>query len=128
MVTARGKPAGARTRSASTEDVPEPQPDEHQQAAYPADASEPRGPAVPTSQDGGATSLLARFLTLTPFLDLHERALKIGGRATDHRLRGTFCFFCDVIVRVVVVTLILGIAVGVAWKTLAPLPEVTLRR
>lgn len=97
-----------------------PQPDESQGANYPLDAdtdTDAAASALPPSADAGSTRLLARFLTLTPFLDLHERA---GGH---HRLRLWICFIADFLVRAGAIALIFAIVACVVWKTLAPLPQ-----
>lgn len=97
-----------------------PQPDESQGAVYPLDAdtdTDAAASALPASADAGGTRLLARFLKLTPFLDLHDRA---GG---NHRLRLWVCFIADFLVRACAIALIFAIVVCVVWKTLAPLPQ-----
>lgn len=119
MTQARGRDA---VPPASDETVlAEPQPDPERPAAYPPD----QDGLVPT-HDGGTTSLLAKFLSRSPFLDLHARALDIDGG--EHRVRAAACFALDCLFRAVVVVLILGIVAGVAWKTLAPLPHLTVPR
>ncbi|HEX7167545.1 MAG TPA: hypothetical protein VF230_11250 [Acidimicrobiales bacterium] len=93
----------------------EPQPDPGEPASYPADDTA----ALPPGADSGATRALAGLLKLSPFLDLHDRA----GTSEDHRFRAWVCFVLDGIVRFVVVALLLGVIVALAWKTLAPLPD-----
>jgi hypothetical protein len=103
-------------------DPPEPatpQPDESQPGAYPLTDDDPAGAALTPTADGGGTRFLARFLTLTPFLDLHQRA----GSGTAHRIRGWVCFLADFIVRAIAIALMFVIVACVAWKTLAPLPQ-----
>jgi hypothetical protein len=92
-----------------------PEPDPANAAGFPATDDADFG----TTGDAGATGALAKLLRRTPFLDLHERA----GSPTDHRLRGWLCFCLDLGVRIVVVLLILSIIGALAWKTLAPLPQ-----
>lgn len=75
--------------------------------------------AVTPQTDAGTTRALAKLLRASPFLDLHERA----GNPTDHRFRGTVCFLLDLATRLVVVVLLLGVLAAIAWKTLAPLPD-----
>lgn len=99
----------------------DPDPDPSNPATFPATDSGDASRGLPRGSDAGATDFLAKFLTLTPFLDLHERALKVSGG--EHAKRGGICFFSDFLVRTVVVVLILGLVVFVAWKALAPLPD-----
>ncbi len=95
----------------------EPTPDEAVPGRYPVAPDDE--PAVPQGADAGTTRALARLLKASPFLDLHERA----GNPIDHRLRGGLCFALDFIVRLVAVALLLGVLMAIAWKTLAPLPD-----
>lgn len=97
----------------------EPAPDAAHPAAYPPEPAD-RAPVVPASADAGTTRALAALLKLSPFLDLHSHA----GNVEKHRLRGQVCFVLDLLVRLVVVALLLGVITAVAWKTLAPLPEI----
>lgn len=88
-----------------------PVPDAASPAGYPIAGDD----AMPN--DGGATRLLTGLMRASPFLDLDERA---GG---DSRWRRRVCFTLDAIVRGVVVIALLGVIVGIAWKTLAPFPS-----
>lgn len=63
--------------------------------------------------------MLAHLLSLSPFLELHYRA----DHPEDHHLRATVCFILDSVLRAVVAVLLLLVVVGIAWKTLAPLPH-----
>jgi hypothetical protein len=92
---------------------PAPAPDAKTPGAYPA-----TDPALGPEADAGTTRALSAFLTITPFLDLHERA---GG---NHPWRQHLCFACDFVIRLAVVVLLLGILTVVAVKTLAPIPAV----
>jgi hypothetical protein len=93
-------------------------PSEDEPAAFPADEDDKLAAAAAAmAQDAGTAHLLARLLRLSPFLDLHDRA---GGH---HPWRSGICFFFDFLLRLAVVTALLAIVVGVAWKTLAPLPR-----
>lgn len=94
-----------------------PEPDPSHAAAFPATDDASFGPVG----DAGTTGALAHLLRRTPFLDLHERA----GSPADHRFRGWLCFSLDFVVRLLIVVLILGIIAAVAWKTLAPLPNIS---
>jgi hypothetical protein len=92
----------------------DPTPDEQSPAAYPATDS----PALGADADAGTTRALAAFLTITPFLDLHERA----GHPEQHRGRARLCFALDLVVRAAAIALLLGLIAAVAWKVIAPLP------
>ena len=102
-------------------DPPEPDagdpPDETKPAAYPP-SSDDETPAVPPSADAGTTRALAALLKLTPFLDLHRAANNEG-----HRFRGWLCFTLDLLLRLLVVGLLVCMIGAIAWKTLAPLPD-----
>ncbi len=87
-------------------------------AGFPIDP-EDETPAAPPSVDAGTTRALARLLKASPFLDLHERA----GNPTDHRFRGWLCFCLDLLLRLMVVGLLVLVISAIAWKTLAPLPD-----
>lgn len=89
-----------------------PTPDEDAPANFPADDV----PALPVESDAGATRALASLLKLSPFLDLDERAS--GESAWRRRL----CFALDLLVRLAVVVVLVGVIGAVAWKVLAPLP------
>jgi hypothetical protein len=91
--------------------------DESQPAAYPPD-DEDDGP-LGVAADGGTTQALTRLLKLSPCLDLHRRA----GETQDHALRGHLCFALDLAIRILAYLLLLAILGAVAWKTLAPLPD-----
>lgn len=94
-----------------------PEPDEASPASYPPEPGD--APALPVTADAGATRALAKLLTLSPFLDLHDRA----GHGVDHHLRSQLCFALDLVLRLVVVVVLLAILIAIAWKTLAPLPK-----
>lgn len=97
--------------------VPEtPTPDESHPAAFPTTPTDMVG-ALPSTTDAGTTRALANLLRLSPFLDLYER---VGNGKLD--AKGRVCFLLDLVVRLVVVGLLLGTILAVAWKTLAPLP------
>ena len=98
-------------------DPDEPKPDEAHPASYPPTQED----EFPAATDGGGTRVLSRLLTRSPFLDLHKRA----GNESAHPKREMLCFSLDLVVRIVAVVLILGIVIAVAWKTLAPLPDLS---
>lgn len=105
-------------RQASTSgQSPTPTLDEQQPAAYPLEESP--APALPPEADAGTTRALSSLLTATPFIDLH---LKAGG---VHPKRETLCFACDFVLRLLSWFLLVGIILAVAWKVLAPLPDLT---
>ena len=99
------------------EPEPEPEPDESSPASYPPDPNDT--PALPVDTDAGATRALSALLKLSPFLDLHQKA----GMTADHPVRERVCFFFDFLIRLVVVVILLAVIVAIAWKTLAPLPD-----
>jgi hypothetical protein len=91
-----------------------PAPDERSPAAFPATDA----PALPAESDAGTSRALAAFLTITPFLDLHERA----GDSDRHPHRARLCFTLDLLVRAAAIALLLAVIGAVAWKVIAPLP------
>lgn len=97
----------------SAHDTPEP--DENTPASYPA-AVEDQTAGLPAEIDAGTTRALSRLLTATPFIDLHHKA---GG---DSAWRRRLCFTLDLLFRLAVYVLLLGIIALVAWKVLAPVP------
>jgi hypothetical protein len=92
-----------------------PEPDEDNPAAYGGDDE---------VSDGGATRTLLALLSRHPFYSLFravEGALRNGGKP-----RAVLLFACvslDLLFTLLVVALILGITFALAWKTLAPLPN-----
>jgi hypothetical protein len=97
-------------------DVPQPDP------GSPATYSDDKDQAADIGQDlaGGSGRLLAKLLTSTPFMDLHDRVTAKGSLT----LFKFICAALELMVRIVVVSLLIGIAACVAWKTLAPLPHI----
>lgn len=95
--------------------MPDPPPDPDEPANYPPNPEDDlfRGSGV----DGGTTRILTRLLRASPCLDLDDRA---GGQ---HALRRRICFALDLIFRLVVWAVLLAVIAAVAWKTLAPLPD-----
>lgn len=96
-----------------------PLPDENNPSSFPVGDGEPpnpTAPALPVPADGGASRLLLGLAKVTPFLDLHDRA--VG----DSKWRARFCFALDLTLRLTVYAALLGAIVAVAWKTLAPFP------
>jgi hypothetical protein len=74
---------------------------------------------IPPSADGGTTRTLLSLLSRHPFWSLY---------VTTHGIqklpvRAWACFVLDVLFRLAVVTILLGVIAAVAWKTLAPLPH-----
>lgn len=103
-----------------TPEEPEPSPDESLPASYPATDDDDLPSLFPTG-DGGTTRFLERLTRATPFLDLHERA----GAVQDHVWRGRICFTLDLLVRLVVWVVMVSVVLAIAWKALAPLPDLT---
>ena len=62
--------------------------------------------------------MLTNLLSRRPFLDLYQRTADY--QELHGRLRVSFVF--EFIFRVLILTGLIAIAVGVAWKTLAPFP------
>jgi hypothetical protein len=91
------------------QEVPEPDPDN------PAGFLESDEAAKNTS-DGGSTQTLLRLLRTHPFWDLYLRTSEY------ERLpfRGKMAYILDTLLRIIVTLAIIGIALGIAWKTLAP--------
>jgi len=90
-----------------------PLPDETEPAVFPANDE------IPVGADAGTTRTLMSLLSAHPFWNLYEATRSpepLKGRAL-------FCFVMDVIFRIVVVLLLLGIIAAVAYKTFAPLPH-----
>lgn len=112
------------TTEDTTAEDQEPEPDPKHPAAYPPDPGEQSGAGLASSQDAGATNLLARLLTRTWFLDLHKKALEIDGGT--HKVRAWACFMADFAFRALILFAILVIVFGVAWRALAPLPDLTI--
>lgn len=101
--------------SGPVENESEPAPNPDVPASYPTDDDDEF--ELPAGADGGTTRLLARLLRVSPFLALDERA---GGH---HPRRRMICFTFDFLLRGLIYLILLAIIVAVAWKTLAPLPE-----
>lgn len=102
-----------------------PEPNAANPSTYPLgdddDTSRGVRPPMPQHSDGGTSRLLAWLLGLSPFIDLHHKALaKTGGK---HPWREGICVTLDCAFRVMVLALLLAIIGAVAWKTLAPLPS-----
>jgi hypothetical protein len=91
-----------------------PAPDPDNPANFPPEPGDERGPG-----DGGATHTLFRLLRSHPFWDLY---LRTSDRAVLP-FRGKVAFILDVLLRAIVALAIIGVALGVAWKTLSPFPH-----
>ncbi len=97
-------------------ELPDPTPDEDSPATFPVGPEDNRAPTLPVESDAGASQALTALLSLTPFLDLHDRA------RGDSAWRGRLCFTLDLVLRLITVGLLIALIVAVAWKVLAPLP------
>jgi hypothetical protein len=90
-----------------------PSPDPATPANFPLDEDPPWA----NSTDGGTTRALSQFLTISPCLDLYQRS------GSNHRWLFALCFALDLVIRLGATILIITILGAVAWKTLAPLPD-----
>lgn len=108
---ATGAETGDRDPSSTEEDSPSPDPETP--AYFPIDDAPPWA----SSTDGGTTRALSQFLTISPCLDLYQRS------GSSHRGLFGLCFALDLLIRLGATALIIAILGAVAWKTLAPLPD-----
>lgn len=93
-----------------------PEPDANSPAGYVDDLS---GLGMPPQYDGGTTNFLSTLLFVAPFNDLHKRYEK---NKKGSPVRRRLCFAMDILTRLVILALLLGIPIAVVWHILAPFP------
>ena len=71
-----------------------------------------------SANDGGALRFLGQITQVAPFLDLFDRS------PTDNRLFLAICITLDLLLRIAVWLLIVGIVAFIAWKAVFPLPPI----